>query len=201
MAALVIECGFQVVRRWARISDALADLVEAPPDILLLSTISAQEVSRADLPAMRAMRRRPRVVLVVERGEPIRAQDLPATGIDALLAGDASVNSVADCLSYVADDRGWLGTALVPPFIRNNGFHHWSSLSAREMEVARLAAVGLSNKRIARELCLSDGTVKIHMHHILSKLGVSGREDLAKGVPLEENFAVQEAQLVIPAAE
>jgi len=200
MAALVIECGFQVVRRWARISDALADLVEAPPDILLLSTISAQEVSRADLPAMRAMRRRPRVVLVVERGEPIRAQDLPATGIDALLAGDASVNSVADCLSYVADDRGWLGTALVPPFIRNNGFHHWSSLSAREMEVARLAAVGLSNKRIARELCLSDGTVKIHMHHILSKLGVSGREDLAKGVPLEDS-AVQESQLVIPAAE
>ena len=43
----------------------------------------------------------------------------------------------------------------------------------------RLAARGLSNKRIARTLQLSDGTVKIHMHHVLSKLGVTGRNALA----------------------
>jgi DNA-binding NarL/FixJ family response regulator len=69
------------------------------------------------------------------------------------------------------------------------------------MEVARLAAGGMSNKLIARELCLSDGTVKIHMHHILSKLGVPRREELARGVPLEENLALPGDRMVIPAAE
>jgi DNA-binding NarL/FixJ family response regulator len=197
MAALVMQCGFEVVRRWARISDAVVDLVQAPPDILLLSSISAREVSQADLPPME---RRTRVVLVVERGEPIHAHDLPGTGIDALLARDASANSVADCLSYVVEGRAWVDTALVPRLVRNNGFKHWTSLSVREMEVARLAAIGLSNKRIARQLCLSDGTVKIHMHHILSKLGIPRREDLAKGVPPAESL-VQESDLFISAAK
>jgi two-component system nitrate/nitrite response regulator NarL len=53
----------------------------------------------------------------------------------------------------------------------------------REQQVAQLAAEGLSNKRIARTLQLSDGTVKIHMHHVLSKLGLSGREALAARLP------------------
>jgi DNA-binding NarL/FixJ family response regulator len=198
MAALVIECGFEVVRRWARISDAVRDLGQTPPDILLLSSISAREVSRADLPPMG---RRTRLVLVVERGEPIHADDLPSIGIDALLARDASANSVADCLSYVVEGRAWLDTALVPQLVQNNGFQTWTSLSVREMEVARLAAGGMSNKLIARELCLSDGTVKIHMHHILSKLGVPRREELARGVPLEENLALPGDRMVIPAAE
>jgi DNA-binding NarL/FixJ family response regulator len=47
----------------------------------------------------------------------------------------------------------------------------WSSvLSIREREVAFLVARGLANKEIARELGLSHGTVKQHVHSILLKL-------------------------------
>jgi DNA-binding NarL/FixJ family response regulator len=47
----------------------------------------------------------------------------------------------------------------------------WSSvLSTREREVASLVARGFANKEIARELGLSDGTVKQHVHSILLKL-------------------------------
>jgi DNA-binding NarL/FixJ family response regulator len=47
----------------------------------------------------------------------------------------------------------------------------WSNiLSAREREVARLVARGLANKEIARELGLSQGTVKMHVHSISLKL-------------------------------
>jgi two-component system nitrate/nitrite response regulator NarL len=47
----------------------------------------------------------------------------------------------------------------------------WSSvLSTREREVAFLVARGLANKEIARELGLSHGTVKQHVHSILLKL-------------------------------
>jgi DNA-binding NarL/FixJ family response regulator len=48
-------------------------------------------------------------------------------------------------------------------------------LTAREREVALLVARGLANKEIARELELSQGTVKLHVHSIFLKLGVRTR--------------------------
>ena len=48
-------------------------------------------------------------------------------------------------------------------------------LSPREREVATLVARGLSNKEVARELGLSSGTVKIHLHSIFQKLGAKSR--------------------------
>ena len=45
-----------------------------------------------------------------------------------------------------------------------------SSLTSREAEIARLVSRGLRNKEIARELHLSEGTVKVHLHHIYEKL-------------------------------
>lgn len=52
-----------------------------------------------------------------------------------------------------------------------------SVLSAREMEVLRLAAKGLSNHDIANELCLSLRTVQGHLGHVFNKLQVSSRTE------------------------
>jgi two-component system nitrate/nitrite response regulator NarL len=53
----------------------------------------------------------------------------------------------------------------------------WSKvLSPREREVALLVARGLSNKEVARELGVCDGTVKIHLHS--QKLGAKNRYNL-----------------------
>jgi DNA-binding NarL/FixJ family response regulator len=55
----------------------------------------------------------------------------------------------------------------------------WSKvLSPREREVALLVARGLTNKEVARELGLCDGTVKIHLHSIFQKLGAKSRCNL-----------------------
>jgi two-component system nitrate/nitrite response regulator NarL len=51
-------------------------------------------------------------------------------------------------------------------------------LSAREQQITHLACDGLSNKAIADRLGLSEGTVKIHLHHIYRKLGIGGRNAL-----------------------
>lgn len=51
------------------------------------------------------------------------------------------------------------------------------SLSERELEVTRLLAQGLSNKRIARTLNVSPETVKWHLRNAYGKLGVTGRDD------------------------
>ena len=79
---------------------------------------------------------------------------------------------------------------------------HWASytetsqtdhnLTEREIEVVRLVARGMSNKEIAQETFLSDGTVKAHVSHIMTKLRIDRRTDLVrfaftKGLePLEE---------------
>jgi DNA-binding NarL/FixJ family response regulator len=54
--------------------------------------------------------------------------------------------------------------------------NEWSKiLSPRERAVALLIIGGLSNKDIARELGVSLGTVKVHVHNILHKLGETSR--------------------------
>jgi DNA-binding NarL/FixJ family response regulator len=54
-----------------------------------------------------------------------------------------------------------------------------AGLSAREVEVARLVADGLSNKAIASRLHLSVRTVESHMRHTLTKVGLENRTQLA----------------------
>lgn len=54
-----------------------------------------------------------------------------------------------------------------------------SDLSAREVEVLRLIVDGRSNKQIAAELALSEGTVRTHVSHILGKLQVDDRTQAA----------------------
>ncbi len=55
----------------------------------------------------------------------------------------------------------------------------WRPLTAREFEIARLVAEGLTNGEIADQLGLSPKTVSAHVEHILAKLGVGRRAEIA----------------------
>ncbi len=48
-------------------------------------------------------------------------------------------------------------------------------LTTRELQILQILAQGKSNLQIAEELVISRGTVKVHVEHIISKLGVSDR--------------------------
>jgi DNA-binding NarL/FixJ family response regulator len=52
-------------------------------------------------------------------------------------------------------------------------------LTAQEQAVARLVAVGMSNRQVAAELFVSIKTVQFHLTHIYAKLGISSRAELA----------------------
>jgi DNA-binding NarL/FixJ family response regulator len=53
------------------------------------------------------------------------------------------------------------------------------ALTARERQILELVGQGLSNKRIAIALCISHATAKNHVHHILSKLRLHNRTEVA----------------------
>ncbi|WP_285600585.1 LuxR family transcriptional regulator [Kineosporia sp. NBRC 101731] len=55
----------------------------------------------------------------------------------------------------------------------------WHPLTAREFEVARLIADGLTNRQIAEHLVLAPKTVSAHVEHILAKLGAARRTEIA----------------------
>jgi two-component system NarL family response regulator len=60
-----------------------------------------------------------------------------------------------------------------PELIQSNTLTH------REMEVLRAVAAGLSNQEIAKQLFISENTVKFHVHSILGKLGLTDRKEVA----------------------
>lgn len=66
-----------------------------------------------------------------------------------------------------------------------------AGLTKREMEILCHLAGGMSNKMIARELGITDGTVKLHVKAVLRKLGVNSRVDAAV-IAVEEKLCPRE---------
>jgi DNA-binding NarL/FixJ family response regulator len=62
---------------------------------------------------------------------------------------------------------------------RTHGSLNNEVLTVREREVMRLAVKGLTNKAIAHELNVTEGTIKLHLHNIYRKLGINSRFALA----------------------
>jgi two-component system, NarL family, response regulator len=72
------------------------------------------------------------------------------------------------------------------------------NLTPREIEVLRLMVVGKSNKEIGSSLDVTEGTVKVHVNHILAKLGVTGRVE-AITMALQRGFVQLVGNLLDPA--
>jgi DNA-binding NarL/FixJ family response regulator len=58
-----------------------------------------------------------------------------------------------------------------------------SRLTAQELQIAEMAAQGLSNREIGQKLYLSHRTVESHLYRIFPKLGISSRAQLRRALP------------------
>jgi DNA-binding NarL/FixJ family response regulator len=77
---------------------------------------------------------------------------------------------------------GKIGAPLVLVRERRERADALGALTARQKQVARLIARGLSNRQIASELCISLPTAKDHVHAVLARLGCSSRAGVAAHV-------------------
>lgn len=132
----------------------------------------------------------------------VNPDDIPRyMGLDALgfVLKGGPASELLKCIRLVASGKFVCEMTLIKRILIS--LIHWSSyvpddevgqLSDREREVLLWVARGLSNKEIAQQLFLSESTVKSHVNHIMTKLGVERRAELiryalAKGLlPLSE---------------
>ena len=82
------------------------------------------------------------------------------------------------------------GQGLVDPSLfRNIDLEEKAILSPREGDLLSLIVQGLKNKEIATELGISEGTVKVYLSHLYTKLRVRDRFELALSRPQESDYA------------
>jgi|SRR5450830_537133 len=124
------------------------------------------------------------IVLTVSDAEDDLLEAL-RSGADGYLLKDMDPNELCDNLKKVLDGMtviqdsltDILKQALIDPKLMRKGDE--ISLTDREQEILQCLAHGLNNKTIARNLGISDTTVKVHIKHLLSKLRLTSRLEAA----------------------
>jgi DNA-binding NarL/FixJ family response regulator len=102
----------------------------------------------------------------------LRAIEAGATGY---LLKDTPRDQLFSAIRDVAQGKSALAPAVMTRLLKHMHAPVEEALSAREIEVLTLVAHGASNREIAHALHISEATVKSHLIHIFSKLGVADR--------------------------
>ncbi len=178
---LSLEPDLRVVARCRDGIEVLRALAEHGADLLVLDV----RMPRKDgLEALRELKETgpdvPAVILTAHvDDEEILA--LLRLGIRGLVSKEVGPEVLVQCLRQVHAGGRWLEPAclarVTETLLRRDAAVGEAArvLTPRELEIVRKVAVGLRNKAIAHELCVSEGTIKIHLHNIYEKLEVNGR--------------------------
>ena len=191
-ALLSRDASLRVVGDAADAGQAQRRAAELQPDLILLDN-HLPGVSGVDaLPALHQAAPRARIVmLTVSEDEADLAAALRAGACGYLLKtieGDALVSAIqramrgASVVSEEMTDKlvaAVRGAAAPAPGDAPAAPSPLEQLSPREREILRGIARGASTKEIARELGIAETTVKIHVQHVLRKLGFSSRVQAA----------------------
>ena len=177
--------------------EAIARAAELQPDVVLmdvrmpiLNGIAATRVIRRDLPDCQVL------VLTTFDDDEYIVEALQA-GVVGYLLKDIPAHDLAQAIQaahkrlYLFDraiggkviaalrESASAQRSITPPIHTPPVESNISELSNREIDVLRLIAQGASNREIAQVLVISEGTVKTHISHILSRLGLRDRTQAA----------------------
>lgn len=141
------------------------------PDVILLDDLRSAELTLERIAELRKAAPYAKLLLITLCMDAEWLADACAAGVDGAVTKAAHPGS--------------LGT-LVREVVRGNVFHSFTRglvppqpsrypLTARELEILRLAASGASNADIAQSLWVTEQTVKFHLSNVYRKLGVANR--------------------------
>ncbi|MDA9528456.1 LuxR C-terminal-related transcriptional regulator [Bradyrhizobium sp. CCBAU 25338] len=173
--AIVASCG-----NAASCSEAIRLLV---PDVALVDAA----MPNIGLPSLLALAstasQGTRVVLFADAAGVSELQSLVADGSCLVLAKETKPETLVATLRKVAQSQRLASLSASPGELGGESQagekKSLTQLTGRERQIMRLVSEGLSNKEIGRCLKITDGTIKVHLHHIFQKLDISNRTVLA----------------------
>jgi two-component system NarL family response regulator len=140
-----------------------------------------------------------RIVMLTASDEEADLFDAVKSGASGYLLKDASIDDVASAVRLVAEGQSLISPAMAVKLL--DEFKQLTEpdrsavvaprLTDRELQVLRLVARGLSNKDVAKDLFISENTVKNHVRNILEKLQLHSRMEAVM-------YAVRERLLDVP---
>jgi DNA-binding NarL/FixJ family response regulator len=174
-ALLAGEADFEVVGEAATPDAAVELAASLTPELVLMDLQFAGGSTGADATRrIRAMEAAPYVLVLTNYdtdGDILGAVEAGASGY---LLKDAPPHELVAAIRAAAAGESALAPTVAGRLLERMRSPH-VSLSAREIEVLRLVEPGASNAEIGSRLHISDATVKSHLVHVFSKLGVSSR--------------------------
>ncbi len=178
------EEDFQVLTRCVNGEEALDAARKLRPDILVLDLrmpkLSGLEVLRR----MQKEQLPTRVILLTAAADDDEIMEAITLGVFGVVLKEMAPSLMVKCARMVHAGEQWLEkratSRVLEKMIRREAAGREMSklLTARELQIVEMVAAGLRNREIGEKLFISEGTVKIHLHKIYEKLGVSSRIEL-----------------------
>lgn len=180
-AFLELQDGIEVAGEAADGEQAVEAAERLRPDVVLMDLV----MPRLDgLAAMRTLRERvpaTRVIVLTSFFDDDKLLPALRAGAAGYLLKNAQPQELARAVRAAHAGEALLDPVVAARLVETlaGGDEPLDRLTAREREVLTLVGRGLPNKRIARELGVSEKTVKTHVGHVLAKLGVTDRTQAA----------------------
>jgi two-component system nitrate/nitrite response regulator NarP len=154
------------------------------PDLLLLDFDMPE---RTGLDVLRTLRergdKRPIVLLTGSMSDK-RVYEALQLGLDGLVIKGKAPKDLLTCLDAVCTGKRWIDHEVLQRVMDlsiagGETDDPMATLSKRQRAIVGLILQGMRNKEIAGELGIGEGTVKVHLHSIFEKLGITSRMELA----------------------
>ncbi|MFE7330182.1 response regulator [Streptomyces sp. NPDC057565] len=176
---LAQDPAFRIVAESATVPDTLEAVRRTRPRVLVLDLTMAGQSSLPMIPALLTASPDTRILVLTMQEDPAFAREALRTGAAGYLLKEAAAEELRAAAHQVADGATYvqpvLGARLA---VDMPGSADQDSLTAREVEVLSLLALGHTNQEIAQRLYVSVRTVETHRARIRDKLGKDTRAEL-----------------------
>jgi DNA-binding NarL/FixJ family response regulator len=176
--------GFEIVGECADGDEVPAAVRSATPDVVLMDVRMPRVDGVAATRALAAQHGAPPVLALTTFDDDYALAGMLRAGAAGFVLKGIAAAELHRAVQAVAEGAAWLDPAVTGrvlsayrtmPVRRQRRDDAFDALTAREREVLALIGRGRNNEEIAAELVVSGATVKTHVNHIFSKLGVRNR--------------------------